>query len=121
MQKDFRIKSNEEISSIVIKKQKISSNSFYIYYQLGETHTRVAVSVSKKIGNSVQRNHAKRILREVIRPLINTCIPINMVVVAKLDINTVKFIDLQQEMSTTIKNIEYRLTKNNKANFKEEK
>ena len=32
--------------------------------------TRFAVSAGRSVGNSVQRNHAKRLIREALRPLI---------------------------------------------------
>ena len=53
MKKENRIKKNEEIAKIVLGKQKVKSDYFFIYYQKNENITRVAVSVSKKIGNSV--------------------------------------------------------------------
>ena len=71
MKKENRIKKNEEIAKIVLSKQKVKSDYFFIYYQKNENITRVAVSVSKKIGNSVKRNHDKRIIRELVRPNIN--------------------------------------------------
>ena len=69
----------------------------FIYYQKNENITRVAVSVSKKIGNSVKRNHAKRIIRELVRPNINKFKPANLVVVVKKDLFGVNFEKLTNE------------------------
>ena len=91
MKKENRIKKNEEIAKIVLSKQKVKSDYFFIYYQKNENITRVAVSVSKKIGNSVKRNHAKRIIRELVRPNINKIKPANLVVVVKKDLFGVNF------------------------------
>ena len=83
MKKENRIKKNEEIAKIVLSKQKVKSDYFFIYYQKNENITRVAVSVSKKIGNSVKRNHAKRIIRELVRPNLKIIMPLNLVIVVK--------------------------------------
>ena len=57
---------------------------------------RVGVSVSKAVGNAVQRNHAKRVLREIIRPLLGQLrTDVEFVLVARSSINKAKFADLQ--------------------------
>ncbi len=109
MKKENRIKKNEEIAKIVLNKQKVKSDYFFIYYQKNDESTRVAISVSKKIGNSVQRNHAKRIIRELIRPNLYEFKPSNLVVVVKKDLKNVNFDELKNEMFRCLKIIENRL------------
>ena len=111
MKKENRIKKNEEIAKIVLSKQKVKSDYFFIYYQKNENITRVAVSVSKKIGNSVKRNHAKRIIRELVRPNINKIKPANLVVVVKKDLFGVNFEKLTNEMFRCFELIEKELYK----------
>ena len=111
MKKENRIKKNEEIAKIVLSKQKIKSDYFFIYYQKGTTITRVAVSVSKKIGNSVKRNHAKRIIRELVRPNLNKFNPVNLVIVVKKDLKDVDFFKLTEEMFRCLELINKRLYK----------
>lgn len=111
MKKENRIKKNEEIAKIVLGKQKVKSDSFFIYYQKNENITRVAVSVSKKIGNSVKRNHAKRIIRELVRPNLNKFNPVNLVVVVKKDLKDVDFFKLTEEMFRCLELINKRLYK----------
>lgn len=111
MKKENRIKKNEEIAKIVLSKQKVKSDYFFIYYQKNENITRVAVSVSKKIGNSVKRNHAKRIIRELVRPNINKIKPANLVVVVKKDLFGVNFEKLTNEMFRCFELIEKKLYK----------
>ena len=112
MKKENRIKKNEEIAKIVLSKQKVKSDYFFIYYQKSEKTTRVAISVSKKIGNSVLRNHAKRIVRELIRPVLDDYKGYNLVVVVKNDLIDVEFIKLKEEMIRCLNLISRRL--NNK-------
>ena len=111
MKKENRIKKNEEIAKIVLGKQKVKSDYFFIYYQKNENITRVAVSVSKKIGNSVKRNHAKRIIRELVRPSLNKFNPVNLVVVVKKDLKDVDFFKLTEEMFRCLELINKRLYK----------
>lgn len=111
MKKENRIKKNDEIAKIVLSKQKVKSDYFFIYYQKGKNITRVAVSVSKKIGNSVKRNHAKRIIRELIRPHINTISPVNIVIVVKKDLYNVSFEQLTSETSRCLTIINNKVCK----------
>ena len=117
MKKENRIKKNEEIAKIVLSKQKVKSDYFFIYYQKNENITRVAVSVSKKIGNSVKRNHAKRIIRELVRPNINKFKPANLVVVVKKDLfGNWYFVDANGNKAQTIaKSGQLTETKHHKA------
>ena len=111
MKKQNRIKKNDEIAKIVLNKQKVKSDYFFIYYQKGKNITRVAVSVSKKIGNSVKRNHAKRIIRELIRPYLNTINPVDIVVVVKKDLYNVNFDQLTRETSRCLTIINNKICK----------
>ena len=111
MKKENRIKKNEEIAKIVLSKQKVKSDYLFIYYQKSEKTTRVAISVSKKIGNSVIRNHAKRIIRELIRPNLEKMIPSNLVVVVKKELKSVNYEKLTKEMFRCLELINKRLNK----------
>ncbi|MBQ4570701.1 MAG: ribonuclease P protein component [Bacilli bacterium] len=111
MKKEYRIKKNEEIAKIVLNKQKVKSDYFFIYYKKSETTTRVAISVSKKIGNSVKRNHAKRIIREIIRPHLNKFSPADLVVVVKKDFSDVDFEKIKNDMFHCLNTIERKLYK----------
>lgn len=112
MKKENRIKKNEEIAKIVFNKQKIKSDSFFIYYKKSDKLTRVAISVSKKIGKAVVRNHAKRIVRELIRPYIKKITPVDLVVVIKCDLYLKNFIDLKKEFEIVIARLEKRIINN---------
>lgn len=111
MKKEYRIKKNEEIAKIVLNKQKVKSDYFFIYYKKSDTITRVAISVSKKIGNSVKRNHAKRIIREIVRPNLNLFSPVDLVIVVKKDLNDVDFKKITNDMFHCLSIIEKRLYK----------
>ena len=64
MIKKYRVRKNEDFSYIINKKRKIANSSFVIYYDnRKEKHSRVGISVSKKLGNAVKRNKIKRQVR----------------------------------------------------------
>lgn len=64
MKKSYRIKKNEEFSSIIAKKQSFASASYIIYRDIKkEGNSRVGISVSKKLGDAVTRNKIKRQVR----------------------------------------------------------
>ena len=110
MKKSDRIKKNEEIAKIVSLRKRVISNFFIIYYQPASTSLRTAISVSKKYGNSVERNHAKRVVRELITPNINNY-NFNIVVVIRLDFKKANYKELENSMNYLLNKINYNLYK----------
>lgn len=72
MKKLYRIRKNEEFSRIISEKHSISSGIFVLYYSdKKQDNARVGLSVSKKLGDAVDRNRIKRQVREMARALID--------------------------------------------------
>lgn len=69
MKKQYRVKKNKDIESILKTHRYASCPYFTLYYKKqNETdHFRYAMSVGKKIGNAVVRNKIKRQIRAVVR------------------------------------------------------
>ena len=64
MKKLYRIRKNEEFSSIIEKKKTISSSCFLLYIDDKKMdYSRIGISVSKKLGDAVVRNKIKRQVR----------------------------------------------------------
>lgn len=115
------IKSNKDFMK-VYKKGRFSANSLITIYFLPNRspYNRIGITTSKKIGNAVQRNRARRIIRAAYR---NTekLFPIgfDIIFVARTDILNAKSTNIEifikkrvlKEMNKTFK-------QNNKHNFK---
>lgn len=67
MKKRQRILKNTEFSSIIQKRQSVSSPAFVLYFQpRAQELPRVGISVGKKIGKAVVRTRVKRQTRALI-------------------------------------------------------
>ncbi|MBS4762168.1 ribonuclease P protein component [Carnobacteriaceae bacterium zg-ZUI252] len=71
MKKEFRVKSEMDFKKIFDKRQSKANKQFVIYYleKENQTHIRVGLSVSKKLGNAVVRNGIKRKIRRAFHEL----------------------------------------------------
>ena len=54
-----------------------------MYYQKRNDGVKIAISASKKYGNAVERNHAKRHVREILRPHLTNLPSYSLVIVIK--------------------------------------
>lgn len=71
------------------------------------SHSRFAVGAGRSIGNAVQRNRAKRILRETIRPLIpNISAGWDMVILARKPMATARLNEINFAMTSLLKQAE---------------
>ena len=74
-----------------------------VYTKSKNQNVRVGISVSKKVGNSVKRNRARRLLREAISPLLLSLDPNNnIIVVAKQSIEGKPLALISQDMKHTL-------------------
>lgn len=115
MQKRFRLKKNHEIASVVKSRKRVSSLCYTVYYMKNNNNlNRYAISVGKKYGNAVERNYAKRIVREIIRPMKDVHPYANVVVVIKEHFKNKKFLELKEELTKLFNQMRDRLKVENR-------
>ena len=84
MKKKYSLKRNEDIARIVNDHKFTKNDSYVMYYSFNQQeHTRVCISVSKKLGNAVVRNKIKRQVREMVTDTINFENKIDFVIIVR--------------------------------------
>ena len=100
MKKQYRVKKSKEIEQI-LKNHRFSSSPYFTLYikeQHETNHFRYAMSVGKKIGNAVVRNHIKRQIRAVLR-MFNVIPTVDVFIVARGKVNDLNFEGIQRELN----------------------
>ena len=84
MKKKYSLKRNEEIAKIVHLRRFVKNDCFVIHYNKNNCeHTRVCISVSKKMGKAVVRNKIKRQVREMITAIFEFDKKIDLVIIVR--------------------------------------
>jgi ribonuclease P protein component len=107
MKKTYRVKKNEEIGNI-LKGQKKQGNKNYIIYIKENSeakHFRLAMSVSKKVGNAVVRNRGKRLIRQVFTENKNEILAYDIFVIAKNNSINLTYEEVQKEICNLLKRL----------------
>jgi ribonuclease P protein component len=79
-----KLKRNWQFSKIYKEGDKYFDNLFVLYVLSNNTQeTRIGLTVTKKVGTSVQRNRIKRVIREVLRSLEKVAPGNDLVVIAR--------------------------------------
>ncbi|MED5579904.1 MAG: ribonuclease P protein component [Nitrospinota bacterium] len=97
---NLRIRSASDFSVAMKKGKKYETQLFSLYVSENSLNKiRLGLVVSKNVGNSVRRNRAKRLLREVFKKIsLRLECGFEIVVVAKPEINECNFEDIKNEL-----------------------
>ena len=102
MKKAYRIKKNEEFQKVFRGGQSFANRQLVLYYmqKKDQTHFRVGLSVSKKIGHAVLRNQVKRYLRQAFHELEEYIHPdYDLVVIARKPTNQMGFHEMKKSLT----------------------
>jgi len=93
LHKDLRISRGKEYSYLYKNGRRISGRYIIVFVKENQlAHNRFGIVTSKKIGNAIIRNRAKRQIREVIRKNLNNLQPgYDVVVVARYNMKETIF------------------------------
>lgn len=101
MEKEKRLRSNKDFKRVYKRGKRTWNHMFTIYFfkHKDSKHSRVGITVTKKLGNAVQRNKIKRRLKEIIRHHW-TCIPggYDVIIVPKPKTTKSSYIDLEKSL-----------------------
>ena len=96
----YPLKKNDDFR-LVYSKGRSKANRFFILYILktGNDYNRIGVSVSKKVGNSVERHKIKRLVKESYRlheKMFNS--GLDIVVIARSGAADLKYTDVESAL-----------------------
>ena len=71
MQKQFRLKKRAAFAYVYRKGEKTAARDLLLLSAKSKEGLKIGLSVSKKVGNAVTRNHVKRLIREALKLIID--------------------------------------------------
>ena len=71
MQKQFRLKKRTAFAYVYRKGEKTAARDLLLLSAKSKEGLKIGLSVSKKVGNAVTRNHVKRLIREALKPIMD--------------------------------------------------
>lgn len=84
MKKERRILKGYEFQDIIVHKKFVVNHAFVIYYRKKkEDHTRIGISVGKRLGSAVQRNKIKRQVKMMFQDLIKLSLNNDMICIVR--------------------------------------
>ncbi|KAA1039513.1 ribonuclease P protein component [Macrococcus equipercicus] len=105
MEKNYRIKKNEDFQTIYKRGKSVANRQFIVYrydaYQL--EHFRLGISVSKKLGNAVVRNRIKRSIRESFTKHKHDIVPADFIVIARKPANDMSVEEINSSLEHVMK------------------
>jgi ribonuclease P protein component len=112
MKKAFRVCKNYEFSSIIQNRQFVKSSSFVLYFRKrNEEHSRIGISVGKKLGNAVCRNKVKRQVRSIVDQVFTFEEPYDLIIIVRPNYKTKSFNENLLEMKENQNRVNKRFLK----------
>ena len=97
-EKARRVRRRDEFQRVFDSGYRVSSRYFTLVLAPSATATaRLGIVASKKLGDAVRRNRAKRLIREVFRHLDRPSTPVDVVVIPRRDLFDAAFTDLDRD------------------------
>ena len=115
MKKQYRIKKSEDIEQVLKKKNSVGNKNYIIYIMKNSEakNFRLAMSVSKKLGNAVVRNRQKRLIRQSFNKFKTQILPFDIFVIARMNSILLTYSEVESNIAYLLKKIDV-LNKENK-------
>ena len=112
MKKNRTIKKKEEFTAIIQKRNIVSEPALAFYYlPKQEPENRVGISITTKLGNAVERNKAKRQLREMIEEVFDWQESFDSVIVIKAAFKDFSYLDNKKCLERCYKKVKIETVK----------
>jgi ribonuclease P protein component len=109
-----RVRRRSEFQRVFDSGYRVSSRYFTLVLAPGGTPTtRLGVVASRKIGNAVRRNRAKRLIREMFRHLDMPASAVDLIVIPRRELFDVPFSDLERDFRAAWRRAASRLVPTN--------
>jgi len=106
LQKEHRLSKNKDFALVYKKGKSWANRSFviYVHKRNDQEKFRLGISVSKKVGNAVVRNHIKRLVKAVFID-IKDSIPVgyDLVIIARNSANSLDFHETKEAVIQVLK------------------
>ena len=113
---EVRIRKRRRYLDVQNRGRRINTTHFIVFVLPGETeHTRIGITVSKKVGKAHQRNRVKRLVREAFR--LNRCrLPtgLDVVLVAKRGTFSIQYTEVESQLMRAVTELKSRATRDHR-------
>lgn len=104
MKKTYRVKSDKDFQAIFSKGTSVANRKFVVYQlEKNQSHYRVGLSVSKKLGNAVVRNSIKRKIRHVIMELSPNLRSYDFVIISRKGVEELDYHEVKKNLLHVLK------------------
>lgn len=104
IRKTYRVKRSKDFEQIFLAKNSFANRKFVVYtLKTNQTHFRVGISVSKKLGNAVARNRIKRLVRHAVAEFAPHLENVDFVVIARNGIQGLSFEEVKKNLQHVLK------------------
>lgn len=105
LKKQYRLKRKGDIQ-LLFNKGKSLANPYLVLYMRkreNEGEPRIAFAVSKKLGNAVERNRIKRLIREGVKPYVAQIDKrYDIIFVARIKIKGISLVDVERNITNLL-------------------
>lgn len=100
MKRNYSLKRNQDIEKVVKSKKSVGNKYYTIYYLPNNLNKpQIALSVSKKFGNAVNRNYEKRVIRAILRNKFLTLPNYSFLIVVKKPVSQLKYNEKEMQLN----------------------